>query len=51
MTAIDEIRKWIVGTTTGLFAHAPYRLRVLSDMRGTPGWLVRIQRRGGSWAM
>lgn len=37
MTAIDEIRKRIVGTTTGLFAHAPYPLEDSLQYEGDPG--------------
>lgn len=37
MTVIDEIRKRIVGTTTGLFAHAPYPLEDSLRYEGDPG--------------
>ena len=37
MTAIDEIRRRIVGTTTGLFAHAPYPLKGSLRYEGDPG--------------
>jgi len=37
VTAIDEIRRRIVGTTTGLFAHAPYPLEDSLQYEGDPG--------------
>ncbi len=37
MPVIDEIRSRIVGTTTGLFAHAPYPLEDSLDYEGDPG--------------
>jgi uncharacterized protein (DUF2236 family) len=37
MAAIDEIRRRIVGTTTGLFAHAPYPLEDSLQYEGDPG--------------
>jgi uncharacterized protein (DUF2236 family) len=37
MAVIDEIRSRIVGTTTGLFAHAPYPLEDSLAYEGDPG--------------
>ncbi|MCP4963611.1 MAG: hypothetical protein GY926_00055 [bacterium] len=37
MTAIDEIRKRIVGATTGLFAHATYPLEDSLQYPRDPG--------------
>ncbi len=37
MTLTAELRRRIVGTTTGLFAHAPYPLENSLDYKGDPG--------------
>lgn len=37
MSVTEEIQRRIVGTTTGLFAHAPYPLQDSSEYEGDPG--------------